>query len=108
MSYRIAPSAQALADIEPIFNWLSRSSADGAARWYDSFLDATQRLKTFPTSSPLAAQSARFSEEVRCMLFGTSRGRTYRALFVVRGDVVYILCARGPGEKRVKPEDIQA
>ncbi len=34
-----------------------------------------------------------------------SRGRTYRALFVVRDDV-HILCVRGPGEKAVKPKDI--
>ncbi len=41
------------------------------------------------------------------MLFGTKRGGTYRALFVVRGDVVHILCIRGPGEKAVTPKDIQ-
>jgi hypothetical protein len=41
------------------------------------------------------------------MLFGTRRGRTYRVLFVIRGDVVQILCVRGPGERPVKPEDIE-
>ena len=45
MSYRIEPTAQALADIERIFDWLSTRSLDGAARWYASFWDATERLK---------------------------------------------------------------
>jgi toxin ParE1/3/4 len=106
MSYRIEPTGQALADIEQIFHWLSNRSVDGAARWYESFWDATERLKQFPRSCAIAAESSRFPEEVRCMLFGTPQGRTYRALFVIQGDIVRILCVRGPGEKRVTPKDI--
>jgi plasmid stabilization system protein ParE len=107
MSFRIEPSAQAISDIERIFAWLLERSPDGAARWYESFWEATERLKQFPSSCALAAESHRFPEELRCMLFGTPRGRTYRALFVVRGDIVHILCVRGPGEKAVKPDDVQ-
>jgi plasmid stabilization system protein ParE len=107
MSYRIQPSAQAETDIDRIFNWLSERSPDGAARWYESFWDATERLRKFPQSCSLATESKQFPEDVRCMLFGTKKGRTYRALFVVRDDVVHILCVRGPGEKAVKPKDIE-
>ncbi len=92
MSYRIRPSAQAEADIERIFNWLLERSPDGATRWYESFWDATERLKEFPLSCSLAAEAMDFPEQVRCMLFGTKKGRTYRALFVVRGDIVHVLC----------------
>jgi plasmid stabilization system protein ParE len=108
MSYRIEPSARALADIERIFDWISHRSPDGAARWYESFWEATERLKQFPTSCALAAESHHFPEDLRCMLFGTPRGRTYRALFIIRGDTVHIVCVRGPGEKEVKPKDIEA
>jgi plasmid stabilization system protein ParE len=108
MTYRIQPSAQAEADIDRIFNWLSQRSPDGAARWYESFWNATERLKKFPLSSSIAAESHRFPEEVCCMLFGTTKGRTYRALYVVRDDVAHILCVRGPGEKAVKPKDIES
>ena len=44
MNYRIQPSAQAEADIDRIFNWLSERSPDGAAGWYESFWDATEPL----------------------------------------------------------------
>jgi plasmid stabilization system protein ParE len=74
MTYRIQPSAQAEADIDRIFNWLSQRSPDGAARWYESFRDATERLKQFPQSSGISAESHRFPEEVRCMPFGTTKG----------------------------------
>jgi hypothetical protein len=43
--YRIQPSAQAETDINRIFNCLSERSPDGAARWYESFWDATERLQ---------------------------------------------------------------
>jgi plasmid stabilization system protein ParE len=107
MNYRIELSARCESDLGRIFNWLYERSPDGAARWYESFWDATERLKRFPLACSVAAESHRFSEQVRCMLFGTTRGRTYRALFVVRGDVAHLLCVRGPGERAVKPKDIQ-
>ena len=107
MTYLVQPTAQAEADIDRIFAWLSERSPEGARRWYDSFWDAAERLKTAPLSCALAPEDDDFAEEVRHMLFGTKRGRTYRALFVVRGNVVHILCVRGPGEKPVRPEDIE-
>jgi plasmid stabilization system protein ParE len=106
MTYRIEPTAQAVGDIERIFDWLSARSLDGATRWYESFWDATERLEHFPRSCALAAESSKLPEEVRCMLFGTPQGRTYRALFAIRGDAVHILCVRGPGEKNLTPTDI--
>jgi len=41
------------------------------------------------------------------MLFGTRRGRTYRAWFVIRGGAVQILCVGGPGERPLRPDDIK-
>jgi plasmid stabilization system protein ParE len=107
MTYRVQPTAQAEADIDRIFDWLHRRSPDGARRWYEAFWDSAERLKSFPQSCGLAPESRDFPEEVRQMLFKTRRGRTYRALFVIRGDLVHILCVRGPGERPVKPEDIE-
>src|SRR5207245_1352996 len=34
--------------------------------------------------------------------------RTYRELFVIRGDLVLILCVRGPGERPIRPDDIES
>jgi plasmid stabilization system protein ParE len=107
MTYRVQPTAQAEADIDRIFAWLSERSPDGARRWYEAFLDGVQRLESSPISFALAPEDDEFDEDLRQLLFRTRRGRTYRALFVVRGDVVHILCVRGPGERPIKPEDIE-
>jgi hypothetical protein len=48
----------------------------------------------------------RIQERLRHWLFGTRHGRTDRALFVVRGDVVIILAVRWPGARPIKPSDI--
>jgi plasmid stabilization system protein ParE len=107
MTYRVQTTAQAEADIERIFEWLSRRSLEGARRWYQAFWHSAERLKTFPLSCGVALESGNFPEEVRQMLFKTRRGRVYRALFVIRGEVVLVLCVRGPGERAVKPGDIE-
>jgi plasmid stabilization system protein ParE len=106
MTYRVEPTAQAEADIDRIFAWLSERSHEGARRWYESFWESAERLETFPLSCGLAPENDEFDYEVRHTLFGTKKGRTYRALFVITGDVVRILCVRGPGERLVKPNDI--
>lgn len=40
----------------------------------------------------LAAEADHFDESLRQVLFKTRRGRAYRALFVIRGRVVHVLC----------------
>jgi len=107
MNYRVELTAQAEVDINRIYAWLSQRSQEGATRWYESFWNSADRLKTFPLSCGLAPENDEFGEKLRHMLFGTKRGRTYRALFVISGEAVRILCVRGPGERPLRPHDIK-
>jgi plasmid stabilization system protein ParE len=106
MTYRVELTARAEADLDRIYERLSRGSAKGAARWYESFWNAVERFKTHPLSCVLAFEHDQFREELRHFLFGTRQGRTYRALFVVRGDVVKTVAVRWPGERPMKPRDV--
>ena len=85
MTYHVVLTARAEADLNRIYERLAQGSAKGAARWYESFWSAVERLKTHPLACALARESDQFQEELRHLLFGTRQGRTYRALFVVRG-----------------------
>jgi hypothetical protein len=107
MTYRVELTARAEADLDRIYERLSSASAKGAARWYESFWDGVERLKTHPFSCVLAFEHDQFQEELRHLLFGTTQGRTYRALFVVREDVVKIVAVRWPGERPIKPRDLE-
>ena len=108
MTYLVQLTTQTEADIDRIFNWFFERSPEGARRWYDAFWDSANRLKLTPMSCPIAPEAVEFREEVRQILFKTRRGRTYRTLFVIRADIVHILRVRGPGERPVKPEDVES
>jgi plasmid stabilization system protein ParE len=106
MIYRVELTARAEADIDRIFAWLSERSQEGADRWYESFWNSAARLKTLPHASGFAPESGALNKEVRQMLFGTKKGRTYRALFIISGEVIRILCVRGPGERLLAPDEL--
>jgi hypothetical protein len=89
--------------------WLTEHHSTAAAdRLSARFHKALPQLESRPFSCGLAYENRYFSEEVRHLLFKVRKGRAYRALFIVQGDLVKILCIRAPGEKPVKPKDIKA
>ena len=108
MRYRFILTAQAEADIHRIYDRLSERSLEGARRWYESFWGAVERLKTNPLACGFAYEHKDFPEELRHLLFGTRKGRIYRALFMVQGDEAVILAIKAPGEKPVTPEELES
>lgn len=107
MSFRIQLTAGAYGDLDRLMTSLEeRSSSEAADRFSARFYAALDRLERRPLSCGLAYENRYFTEEVRHLLFKVWKGRPYRALFVMRDDVVIILCIRAPGEKPVKPRDV--
>ena len=108
MTYQVEISAQAEADLDRLLAALGAVSPKAAGRLARSFWRGVTRLRARPLSCGLAYESPDFSEEVRHLLFWANPRRKYRALFVVREEVVHVLCVRAPGEKPVRPEDLEA
>ena len=108
MSFHVRPTARAEADIERLYQDLAQRRGEAVARrWYESYMRAVERLRTFPLACGLAYENPFFAEELRHLLFGIQPKRRYRALFVVRGDEVVILAVGAPGERPVQPGDVQ-
>jgi hypothetical protein len=108
MSFRVELTAGAYADLERLMAWLEeRLSAAAADRLSARFYKALDRLESRPFSCGLAYENRYFPQEVRHLLFEVWKGKPYRALFIVQDDVVKILCIRAPGEKPVKPKDVE-
>src|SRR5438093_11195915 len=107
MSYRVEVSEAAEQDADGIYVWLYGRSPDGAQRWWEAFLAALENLKVNAAGHSLAAEADHFDEPLRLILFRTRRGHDYRALFVVRDDVVHLLRVRGAGQNLVEPDDIE-
>ncbi|HPM79435.1 MAG TPA: type II toxin-antitoxin system RelE/ParE family toxin [Candidatus Anammoximicrobium sp.] len=107
MTYRVAVSEPAERDADRIYVWLRRRSPEGAVRWWQAFLGALERLKEHASGLALAPEADHFDEPLRQVLFKTRRGRTYRALFVIRGRVVHVLRVRGAGQDRVSRGEVE-
>ena len=85
MTYRVQLTEGALADLDRLTTNLAQWSPEAADRLTRHFHEALPRLESFPIACGLAYESADFDEPIRHLLFDLRRGRTYRALFVVRG-----------------------
>jgi plasmid stabilization system protein ParE len=107
MSFRVELTEGAYADLDRLMHWLvQRSSPDAADRLSARFYEALARLESNPFSCDIAYENRHFPEEVRHLLFRVWKGKSYRALFVVRGNVVKVLCIRAPGEKPATAADL--
>jgi len=108
VTYRVELTEAAYADLDRLTASLAERSPEAADRLTARFFEALPRLEAFPLACGLAHESRDFPEEVRHLLFQIRKGRSYRALFIVRGDVVKVLCVRAPGERPVGPGDVSA
>jgi len=106
MSFHVRLTRSAEADFEQRLTSLAERSTRAARQLNDRFEQALLRLRDFPFSCGLAYENRAFPEEIRHLLFGTSRKRRYRALFTIRGGEVIILAIRAPGEKPVDPDEL--
>jgi plasmid stabilization system protein ParE len=104
-SVRLAEPAER--DADEIIAWIAEHSTDGAKRWWEALQVALTRLQRNPTGLARAPESNFFSEAVYQILFRTRRGRTYRALYIVRGNIVHVLRIRGPRQNLVTESDIE-
>lgn len=106
MRFRVILTAAANSDIRDILAWLAMRSASGALAWYRRWLTVLCELADAAEGFGVAPENERHPEPIRQVLFKTRRGRTYRALFVVRGSDVFVLHVRGPGQRPLEPGEI--
>lgn len=98
MNFRVVVLARAEAELRLIANWLSARSPAGAIQWLEAFEAAKDTVARNPFLCELAPENEFVDIEVRQVLFKTSRGNRYRALFTVFDTEVRILHIRGPGQ----------
>ncbi|MGD9722956.1 MAG: type II toxin-antitoxin system RelE/ParE family toxin [Pirellulales bacterium] len=107
MTFRVNLTDAAKDDIRAILRWIAERSPDGAEAWYGRWLAVLESLKEGGASFGLAPESEDHSESIRQVVFRTKRGRRYRALFSVRDDQVFVLHVRGPGQRLLRPDEME-
>jgi plasmid stabilization system protein ParE len=88
--------------------WAENRSLDQALRWLDGFQAALQSLAKDPDRHGLARENQLydFPFPVRQLLYGLSRRPTHRALFEIRGDIVYVHAIRHLAQRDLTPDDL--
>lgn len=107
MTYRLVISDHARDQLEGACRWWAENrSVEQAERWYEGFSEILLSLPQNPKRYALAAESSAFPFEVRQLNYGTGRKPTHRALFTIRGEIVYVFSIRHLAQKPVTPDDL--
>jgi len=106
MSRTLRIGERARSDVDRIFDWLVRRSAQGAIAWYLAFGHAVARIAEDGEKLGLAPEGERLKRNFRQALFKTRRGRIYRIVFEVTDSEVLILRVRGSGQAPLRRRDL--
>ena len=103
--YRIEITAQAQADADEAYAWMAEHiSPTFAEKWYQELFKQIETLTRHPTRCPVAAESRKFAEAIRELVYGKRRHKhKYRILFAIREDVVAILYVYHSSRKGLEP-----
>jgi len=94
MTYHVIVTPGAENDLQTAYRYI-RSQAPRAARdWIQRARQRAKSLARHPERCPLAPESASFDLPIRELFFGSGNRGTYRFLFVVLDQSVYILHVR--------------
>ncbi len=95
MTYRLRVTARAVADADEAHAWIvEHLSPAQAERWYQGLFKQMETLTRQPTRCPRAAESDKFREELRELLYGKRKNKC-------RVDRLYPSC-RAPGNAKRK------
>lgn len=109
MTFRVSILPQARRDIDRNADWWAEHhSVEQALRWSDAVYDQIETLAEFPESHGLSAENGEFPYEIRDKLLGLSPQPSYRAVFTIKNDTVYVLTVRRSAQDVLRPDDVES
>jgi toxin ParE1/3/4 len=90
---------QALSDLEAIGDYIARDSPPIAQVFVNRIINSVIRLESFPLSGRIVPEAGR--ESIREVIF-----RSYRIVYSLEGDAVYILTIFHASKSLVNSDDI--
>ena len=105
MKYRAIITPTAEADLRKAYGYIRRRAPQAARAWVKGARQKIKTLAQHPERAPLAPESASFREPIRELFYGRGSRRTYRILFVVLGNSVFVLHVRHGSMLPLGPEE---
>jgi len=105
MRYRVIVTPAAESDLRKAGSYIRRDNPRAARRWLKGARQRIQSLSQHPERCPLAPETASFDEAIRELFYGHGNRGTYRILFVVLDNAVFVLHVRHGAMQPLKPAD---
>jgi len=105
MIYRVVIMPRAERDLRTIYRYLRRNAPRAAKDWIKRARRSARSLARHPERCPLAPESASFDEPIRELFFGSGSRGTYRFLFTVVEEAVYVLHVRHGSMLPLSPDE---
>ena len=105
MTYRVVIMPRAERDLRTIYQCIRRNAPRAAKDWIKRARHSARSLARHPQRCPLAPESASFDEPIRELFFGSGSRGTYRFLFTVVEETVYVLHVRHGSMLPLSPDE---
>lgn len=103
MTYRVLLTPQSETDIQMTYRYLRKAAPKAARAWLKGMRRMVKSLNRFPERGRFAPESASFDEPIREVLYGRGNRGTYRILYAVMGNTVFVVHVRHGSMLPVEP-----
>ena len=105
IKYRVVITPEAEDDLRATYDYLRERSPRAARAWIRGIRQRIKTLAFSPARAPLAFESAAFRQPIRSLLYGSGNRGTYRILFAVIDECVFVLHVRHGSRLPLEPAD---
>ena len=105
MSNRVVLTPRAEHNLRTIHAYILKQAPRAADDWLERAERAVDSLNQHPERCPLAPENRSFGKPIRQLLFGAGNRGTYRILFIVADQLVYVLHVRHGSRLPLAPSD---
>lgn len=107
MTFRVVIVQQAKDDLIRNARWWSANhSVDQALAWLESVEGQLLELSEFPERFGLCPEDGMFEYEIRQMPVGLGSRKSYRAVYTIRKNAVFVLTVRRAEEDRIQLKEL--
>jgi len=107
MTFRVVILSEARGDIDRNSEWWAEHhSVEQALRWSDAIYDQIESLSVLPERNALSPENHAFPFEIRDKLVGLGTRPSYRAVFRIQENTVYVLAVRSASQDALRPEEV--
>ena len=107
MIYKVVILLRAEADLERNARWWSEHHSPAQAqRWLDTVYEQVKSLATSPETYALSSEDSEFAFDIRDKFVGLGKRPSYRAIFTIQAEQVFVLSIRRASQDAFMPDEI--